>query len=41
MNQEIMNVEIEVRNFSELMNLGLAERIGPGRSTLYRAPIVR
>jgi predicted HTH transcriptional regulator len=32
---------IAARDFGELMQLGLAERIGSGRSTRYRAPIVR
>lgn len=32
---------ITARDFSELMRLGLAERIGSGRSTRYRAAIVK
>jgi ATP-dependent DNA helicase RecG len=32
---------IAARDFAELMRLGLAKRIGSGRSTRYRAPIVR
>ncbi len=32
---------IAARDFGELMHLGLAERVGSGRSTRYRAPIVK